>query len=120
MNRIYLSFAGSAAEHVEAVAHATQELGMRVTGRFTPIGGAFELVPDLRQQLQVSDAIVVVFGSSGTDAQVLSELDWSYEDGKGFVGVRLDPQADIPPMLYEAGAEILDWDKPADRERYAG
>lgn len=119
-SRVFLSFAATATQRVEAVARHTQELGIGIAGRFTPMGGALELVPDLRQQLRVSDAIVVVFGADAPDEFVRDEIEWSYEDGKGLVGVRLDPTAATPEPLYEAGAEILDWANDEDRARLAG
>ncbi len=32
----------------------------------------------------------------------------------GLVGIRIDPDADVPSGLTEAGAEILDWYEPDD------
>jgi hypothetical protein len=119
-SRVFLSFASSATERVEPIARHTQELGIGIAGRFTPIGGALELVPDLRQQLRVADAIVVVFGLGPDDNQVRDEIEWSYELDKGLIGVRIDDKAPTPELLFEAGAEILDWTDDDDRERLVG
>lgn len=119
-SRIFLSFASSATERVEPIARHTQELGLGIAGRFTPPGGAFELVPDLRQQLRVADAMVVVFGIGPADDQVQDEIEWSYELDKGLVGVRIDDEAPTPKLLFEAGAEILEWTNDHDRERLGG
>jgi hypothetical protein len=119
-SRIFFSFASETTERVEPIARYTQELGLGIAGRLIPIGGALELVPDLRQQLRVADAIVVVFGAGPADDQVQDEIEWSYEFDKGLVGVRIDEDAPTPGLLFEAGAEILDWADDDDRARLPG
>jgi hypothetical protein len=119
-SRIFLSFDSSAAERVEPIARHTQELGIRIAGRFTPIGGTLELVPDLRQQLRVADATVVIFGIGPADDQVQDEIEWASELDKGLIGVRIDEEAPTPELLFEAGAEILNWADDDDRARLAG
>jgi hypothetical protein len=118
-SRIFLSYA-ELPERVEDVAGYAQELGMGISGRFVPVGGALELVPDLRQQLRASDAVIAIFGSAAPSDFVKAELEWSYEDAKGLVGVRLDRVAAVPNLLHEAGAEILDWADEEDRSRLDG
>ena len=119
-NRVFLSFASSASDRVEPIASHTQELGIGIAGRFTPPGGALELLPDLRQQLKAADAIVVIFGSGPSDNQAVEEIEWSYEFDKGLVGVCIDEEAPTPAFLFEAGAEILNWTHDDDRARFAG
>jgi TIR domain len=117
---VFLSFSTASDARLEEVASHAQELGLGVAGRFVPLGGALELIPDLRQQLRASDAVLVVFDREALDDSVTHELDWSYEEGKGLVGVRLDQAATIPTLLYDAGAEILDWTESEDRSRLGG
>src|SRR4051794_32556499 len=102
--RIFLSFAASDTDRVEPIARHAQELGLALAGRFTPIGSSPELVPDLRQQVRVADAIVVIFGSGPSDALAQNEIEWSYELDKGLVGVGIDDEAPTPELLFEAGA----------------
>jgi hypothetical protein len=117
--RIFISF-DAASDRLVELAAETQQLGLGVAGRFTPPGSPFELVPDLRQQLRAADAVVVAFGNGPDREQVEREAEWSYEDAKGLVGVKLGAEAEVPTWLFNAGAEILDWDDAADRARLGG
>lgn len=116
---IFLSYARETVPWLEDLAGYTHGLGLGITGRFVPVGGALELVPDLRQQLSVSLATVVLFGVSG-DETVDAEIDWTREFGKGIVGIRTEPRAPAPVSLFEAGAEVLSWDLDDDRRRLPG
>ena len=118
--RVFVSFDAALSDDVAEVAEFARELGVGVSGRYTPIGGPLELVPDLRQQLRVSDAVIVIFDSGIPDQRTTEEIAWSYEDAKALVGVRVDPSARVPDLLYEAGAEILDWTRNDDKDRFGG
>jgi hypothetical protein len=106
--RVFLSYAPGTEPWLEDVARYSQRLGLGITGRHVPVGGAFELVPDLRQQLRASVATVVLFGLA-TDATVDAEIEWTREFGKGLVGIGADRSTPPPTALYEAGAELLSW-----------
>lgn len=115
-NAVFLSYARETEPWLDDLAGYTRDLGLRISGRFVPVGGALELVPDLRQQLRVSLATVVLFGTSD-DSTVDSEIEWTREFGKGIVGVRTEPSARPPVSLFETGAEVLSWDLDDDRQR---
>ena len=64
----------------------------------------------IREQITGSSATVVLIGKDTADSDwVAQEIQWSLEKGNGIVGVKLDPDAAIPPGLDECGAEILEW-----------
>ena len=115
-NAVFLSYAQETEPWLDDLAGYTHSVGLGITGRFVPVGGALELVPDLRQQLRVSLATVVLFGTSD-DATVDDEIEWTREFGKGIVGIRAEPSARAPVSLFEAGAEVLSWDLDDDRRR---
>ncbi len=118
--RVFLSFDHSTEPWLdEVVAHA-QGLGLSISGRHVPIGRSGELVPDLGQQLRASRAALVVFGSREPDQTVIDEIEWSQHFDVGIVAIMAEPGAEVPVDLYEAGAEVLDWSLPADRERLGG
>lgn len=117
--RIFLSY-DVPADRLADLAEWTERLGLSIAGRYVPIGGAMELIPDLRQQLQASEAVVVAFGRTQGSHDVEREIEWSYEDAKGIVGVRFEQDAPVPAALYDAGAEILDWSDGDDRDRLGG
>jgi hypothetical protein len=69
----------------------------------------------IREQLKGSSVTVVLIGKDTAKSDwVAREIEWSLEKGNGLVGIKLDPQATPPSSLYDAGAEILDWNEPAD------
>jgi hypothetical protein len=75
------------------------------------ITGAY-ISSKIKEQLNGSSATVVLIGKETADSDwVDKEIQWSIEKGNGLIGIRLDPDTDIPPGLEEAGAEILDWDE---------
>ena len=67
----------------------------------------------VEQELRRATVTIVLIGRGESDV-VKRDIQWSLEHGKGLVGVRLDPGATPPDLLYEAGAEILDWTNPVD------
>lgn len=64
----------------------------------------------IKEQITGSSATVVLIGDQTADSDwVANEIQWSIDKGNGVVGIRLDPDADVPQALVDAGAEILDW-----------
>src|SRR5947209_9767408 len=54
----------------------------------------------IREQITGSSATVVLIGKDTADSDwVAQEIQWSLEKGNGIVGVKLDPDAAIPPGL---------------------
>lgn len=73
----------------------------------------------IREQIKGSSATIVLIGKETTDsAWVEKEIAWSEEKGNGIIGIRIDPDAEVPEGLTEYGAEILDWYEPADVEQF--
>jgi len=73
----------------------------------------------IKEQLKGSSATIVLIGKDTVDSTwVEKEIQWSKEQGKGIIGIRIDPDAEIPEELAEYGAEILDWYKPADVNQF--
>lgn len=69
----------------------------------------------IKEKLKGSSATIVLIGKQTADSDwVGKEIQWSIEQGKGIIGIRIDPDAPIPDELSEYGAEILDWYNPAD------
>jgi len=73
----------------------------------------------IKEQLTGSSATIVLIGKITSDSSwVEKEIEWSKEQGKGIVGIRIDSDAVIPEELTDYGAEILDWYKPADVSQF--
>ncbi len=71
----------------------------------------------IREQINGSSATVVLIGKRTADSDwVPKEIQWSLEKRppNGLLGIRIDPDAEIPAALTEAGAEIVDWYTPED------
>jgi hypothetical protein len=69
----------------------------------------------IRDQLKRSAVTLVLIGPHTSENKaVTGEIEWTLERGNGLVGILLDPAASPPELLYEAGAEILNWSEPAD------
>jgi hypothetical protein len=69
----------------------------------------------IKEQLKGTSATVILIGNNTAESDwVAKEIEWSREKGNGIVGIRIEPDADIPAGLDEAGAEILNWADPAD------
>lgn len=69
----------------------------------------------IREQITGSSATIVLIGrDTGQSEWVAKEIEWSRDKGNGLIGIRIDPDADVPSGLDEAGAEILDWANPED------
>lgn len=73
----------------------------------------------IKEQIAGSSATIVLIGKSTADsAWVDKEIQWSEEKGNGIIGIRIDPDAQIPDGLTEYGAEILDWYKSGDVNQF--
>jgi hypothetical protein len=73
----------------------------------------------IKEKIKGSSATIVLIGKKTADSEwVDKEIQWSKEQGKGIIGIRIDPDAPIPDGLTEYGAEILDWYKPADVNQF--
>jgi MTH538 TIR-like domain (DUF1863) len=71
----------------------------------------------IREQINGSSATIVLIGNQTADSGwVPKEVQWSLdkEPPNGLLGIRIDPNAEIPAQLTQAGAEILDWNAPED------
>jgi hypothetical protein len=69
----------------------------------------------IREQMRGSSATIVLIGKNTADSEwVDKEIEWTKEQGKGIIGIRIDPDAAIPEGLTEYGAEILNWYDPSD------
>jgi hypothetical protein len=71
----------------------------------------------IREQIKGSSATVVLIGEQTAGSQwVPKEIQWSLdkEPPNGILGIRIDPGAEVPPELTEAGAEIINWYTPED------
>lgn len=66
----------------------------------------------VKEQLKGSSATVVLIGDKTAESDwVANETQWSVEKGNGIIGVKLDPAAEVPKGLIDAGAEILEWNE---------
>jgi MTH538 TIR-like domain (DUF1863) len=73
----------------------------------------------IKEQITGSSATIVLIGKdTGDSAWVDKEIQWSKEKGNGIIGIRIDPDAEIPDDLTEYGAEILDWYEPGDVNQF--
>lgn len=71
----------------------------------------------IREQIKGSSATIVLIGEHTADSDwVPREIAWSLAKNppNGLVGIRIEPDAEIPAELTDAGAEILDWNAPED------
>lgn len=69
----------------------------------------------IKEQIKYSSATVVLIGKdTATSNWVEKEIAWSQEKGHGIVGIRIDPDAEVPDGLTDYGAEIIDWYRPED------
>jgi hypothetical protein len=71
----------------------------------------------IREQIDGSSATIVLIGQHTADSSwVPKEIEWSLtkDPPNGLLGIRIDPGAEIPMELTQAGAEILDWYEPED------
>lgn len=73
----------------------------------------------IKEQLKGTSATIILIGKDTAQSKwVKREIEWSREKGNGLVGVRIEEGAPVPEGLIDAGAEILDWAKPADVQEF--
>jgi len=73
----------------------------------------------IREQIKGSSATIVLIGSETTDSEwVEKEIEWSRKEKKGIIGIQINPDAEIPQALVDAGAEILSWYSPEDVKEF--
>jgi hypothetical protein len=73
----------------------------------------------IKEKINGSSATIVLIGAQTSDSKwVEKEIEWSREQGKGIIGIRIDPDVSIPDSLTEYGAEILDWFRPEDVQQF--
>ncbi len=73
----------------------------------------------IKEKIKGSSATVVLIGKETADSDwIEKEIQWSEDQGKGIIGIRLEPDAEVPDGLVEYGAEILDWFSPADVQQF--
>lgn len=75
----------------------------------------------IREQIKGSSATIVLIGKNTADSDwVPREIAWSLDKSppNGLLGIRIDPDAKIPVELTQAGAEILEWNKPEDVQEF--
>lgn len=73
----------------------------------------------IREEIRGSSATVVLIGKETAQSEwVEKEIQWSKEQGKGIIGIRIDPDAPVPDGLTEYGAEILNWNEPSDVNQF--
>ena len=69
----------------------------------------------IKEQIKGSSATVVLIGKETAGSEWIDrEIQWSIEQGHGILGIRIDPDAQIPEALSEYGAEVLNWFEPSD------
>lgn len=71
----------------------------------------------IREQIHGSSVTVILIGDNTADSEwVAREIEWSRDkqSPNGLLGIRLNPDAEVPELLHEYGTEILDWNKPED------
>ncbi|SJN13039.1 hypothetical protein FM113_16610 [Leucobacter sp. 7(1)] len=73
----------------------------------------------IKEKIKGSSATIVLIGKETAQSEwVEKEIQWTKEQGKGIVGIRIDPNATIPEGLTDYGAEILDWNAPSDVNQF--
>jgi antiphage defense system Thoeris ThsB-like protein len=66
------------------------------------------------EQMHGTSITVVLIGKETVDSGwVAHEIERSLADGKGLLGIRLEPGVAVPQALADSGAEIIDWDPHA-------
>jgi hypothetical protein len=64
----------------------------------------------IKEQLHGTSATVVLIGKQTADREWIErEIQWSLEKGNGILGIKLEPDVEIPQALTDCGAEIIEW-----------
>jgi hypothetical protein len=75
----------------------------------------------IRSQMKGTSVTVVLIGAATAASNwVAKEIQWSLEKQptNGLLGIVIDPGAEIPAGLRDAGAEIIDWTQPSDVQQF--
>jgi hypothetical protein len=96
-------------------------LDLNFVGRhlLTPVNStnAPYVTQKIKEQMTGTSVTVVLIGKdTAKSSWVSDEIQWSLDKDRpnGLVGIKLSPDAQVPDGLVDAGAEILDWNEPAD------
>ncbi len=113
-NRVYISHEGLDWETVQDVAMHVVGLGAKLAG--WDVGGQEQLfVGSAQQQIAASEvALVLLTEDDRSHARAANDVSVSIEHGKGIVAVLLSAEATIPQAVFDAGAEVLNWEEPED------
>jgi hypothetical protein len=107
-DRVFISYESAGTETLDEVARLLSGIGLGVSGRNYTRDELFVVGSPL-QQLQAAVVTLVLVTENATNSELVAqEIDWAIEQHKGVVGLRLDRDAEVPPRLFDAGAEILD------------
>lgn len=65
----------------------------------------------IKEEMKGTSATVVLIGKHTSESEWQEkEINWSVEKGNGILGIRLEPDAEVPKALRDCGAEVIDWD----------
>jgi hypothetical protein len=123
--RIFISFQSADRDRARGfnLMHYAPNVNFEAVGRhlINPVDSKDEayITSKIKEQIKGSSSTVVLIGRGAASSDwVAKEIEWSREKGNGLVGIKLDPDADVPAGLDEAGAEILDWNEPSDVQQF--
>jgi len=123
--RIFISFQNADRARARGfnLMHYAPNVDFEAVGRhlINPVNSTDDayITSKIKEQIKGSSVTVVLIGRGAASSDwVAKEIEWSREKGNGLVGIKLDPGADVPEGLDEAGAEILDWNEPSDVQEF--
>jgi hypothetical protein len=114
--RLFLSYAEVDRDVLDRIAGLVADVGLGVSGRDFTRDELFVVGSPLQQLQAASAALVLITAEAEASDVIAREIAWAIEQGKGIVGLRLEPGARTPRALYDAGAEVLDAHEPSDLE----
>lgn len=115
-DRVFLSYEDVDRGVLDGVAALVADAGFGVSGRDFTRDQLFVVGSPLQQLQAASAAIILITPAAAVSEAVALEIAWAIEQGKGIVGLTIEPRAQAPRGLYDAGAEVLDIDVPSDIE----
>jgi hypothetical protein len=75
----------------------------------------------IRGQMKGTSVTVVLIGAeTAASSWVAKEIEWSQskQPPNGLLGIVIDPGAQVPEGLLDAGAELIDWTDPGDYREF--
>lgn len=73
----------------------------------------------IKEKITGSSATIVLIGKKTAESDwVDKEIQWTKDQGKGIIGIRIDPDAPVPDGLTDYGSEILNWYEPGDVNQF--